>query len=80
MDSSLLQAWEAVMHQYDILRLEVTEDRLDEAGIESHGDAIQHLKFSSWVIRPVSMQQTQIEQKALESLAIVEQAKETLNR
>ncbi|KXH35153.1 hypothetical protein CSIM01_04678 [Colletotrichum simmondsii] len=72
MASSVIHAWEAVTHQYDILRLRVAEEKLDEVDIKSHGDAIQHLRLSCLVIRPVSLQQIQIEQKALEGVATVE--------
>ncbi|KAF4779965.1 hypothetical protein HER10_EVM0008175 [Colletotrichum scovillei] len=72
MDSSVIHAWEAVTHQYDILRLRVAEEKLDEVDIKSHGDAIQHLRLSSRVIRYVSLQQIQIEQKALKGVATVE--------
>ncbi|KAK1446408.1 hypothetical protein CMEL01_10651 [Colletotrichum melonis] len=71
-DSSVIHAWDTVTHQYDILRLRVSEEKLNEADIKSHGDAIHHLRLSSRVIRPVSLQQIQIEQKALEGVATVE--------
>ncbi|KAK1534010.1 hypothetical protein CPAR01_10718 [Colletotrichum paranaense] len=72
MDSSVIHAWDTVTHQYDILRLRVSEEKLNEADIKSHGDAIHHLRLSSRVIRPVSLQQIQIEQKDLEGVATVE--------
>ncbi|KAK1493761.1 hypothetical protein CCUS01_03062 [Colletotrichum cuscutae] len=71
-DSSVIHVWDTVTHQYDILRLRVSEEKLNEADIKSHGDAIHHLRLSSRVIRPVSLQQIQIEQKALEGVATVE--------
>ncbi|KAI3325472.1 hypothetical protein HD806DRAFT_552748 [Xylariaceae sp. AK1471] len=55
MEPSIIQAWEAV-------------ERLDEAAIKSHGDAIHYLMLSSNVIRPISLQQIRIEQKALEGV------------
>ncbi|KAH6700207.1 hypothetical protein EV126DRAFT_29987 [Verticillium dahliae] len=66
MEPPLIQAWEAVMHQYDGRRLDLVQERLDETAIKSHGDALSCLMLSSQVIRPISLQQIQMEQKALE--------------
>jgi hypothetical protein len=52
--------------EYDLV-----EEQLDEAAIKSHGDAIHDLMLSSEVIRPISLQQIQIEQKALEGVKTV---------
>ncbi|KIM93718.1 hypothetical protein OIDMADRAFT_61355 [Oidiodendron maius Zn] len=68
MEPSIIQAWEAVVHRYDGWRLNLVQERLDEAAINSHGDAIHCLMLSSQVIRPISLQQIQIEQKALEGV------------
>ncbi|KAK3379781.1 hypothetical protein B0T24DRAFT_647243 [Lasiosphaeria ovina] len=50
----VIQAWEA--------------EQLEEARIKSHSDAIHYLMLSSQVIRPISLQQIRIEQKALEGV------------
>lgn len=68
MSPSITQAWEAVMHQYNGWRLDFVEEQLDETTIKSHGDAIQHLMHANQIIRPVSLRQIQIEQKALEGV------------
>ncbi|KAI5466122.1 hypothetical protein BGZ63DRAFT_411512 [Mariannaea sp. PMI_226] len=52
---SVFEAWEAV-------------ELVDEAAIQSHGDALHHLMLSGQVIRPISLQQIQREQKALEGV------------
>jgi hypothetical protein len=70
-EPSVTQAWEAVVHRYDGWRFNVVEERLDEAAIKSHGDAIHDLMLSSEVVRPISLQQIQIEQKALEGVKTV---------
>ncbi|KAK2765014.1 hypothetical protein FQN54_008713 [Arachnomyces sp. PD_36] len=67
MDPSTIEAWEAVVYQYNG-KLNLVQERLDEAAIKSHGDAIHYLMLSSQVIRPISLQQIRIEQKALDSL------------
>lgn len=67
-ESSIIRAWEAVMHQYDGWRLVLVQERLDEAAIKSHGDAIHYLMLSSQVIRPISLQQIRMEQKVLEGV------------
>ncbi|GKT58865.1 PRANC domain protein [Colletotrichum tofieldiae] len=71
MEPSTIQAWEAVMHQYDGRRLGLVQERLDEAAIESHGDAVHYLMLSGQIIRPISLQQIQIEQKALEGVKTI---------
>ncbi|KAM0250667.1 hypothetical protein ACHAQJ_008544 [Trichoderma viride] len=68
MEPSIIQAWEAVVHQYDGWRLDLVQERLDEAAIKSHGDAIHYLMLSSQVIRPISLQQIRIEQEFLEGM------------
>lgn len=68
MEPSIIQAWEAVIYQYDGCRLNLVQERLDEAAIKSHGDAVHYLMLSSQVIRPISLQQIQIEQKVLEGV------------
>lgn len=78
---SINRAWKAaVFSQHPEWRqahhpdwgLEVVEELLDETAIKSHGDAIQELMLSSQVIRPVSLQQIQREQKALKYIPFVE--------
>jgi hypothetical protein len=71
MEPSIIQAWEAVVHQYDGRRLNLVQERLDEAAIKSHGDAIHYLMFSTQVIRPISLQQIRMEQKVLEGVETV---------
>ncbi|KAM7207900.1 hypothetical protein V8F20_001694 [Naviculisporaceae sp. PSN 640] len=73
MEPLLIRAWEAVVHyRYDdSWSLSVVQERLDTATIKSHGDAIPCLKLSGQVIRPVSLQQIQTEQKALEGAKTV---------
>ena len=69
-ESSSMRAWEAVIDQYDGYELNFVQECLDEAAIKSHGDAIHHLVLSSPVIRPISLQQIQLEQKFLEGVPI----------
>ncbi|KAK0615870.1 hypothetical protein B0T17DRAFT_497191 [Bombardia bombarda] len=73
MEPSLIRAWEAVVHHRfdDSWSLGVVQQRLDTAAIKSHGDAIPCLRLSGHVIRPVSLQQIQMEQKALEGAKTV---------
>lgn len=71
MEPSIIRAWEAVAHQYNAWSLNVVQEKLDRANIGSHGDAIRYLMLSSPVIRPISLQQIQIEQKCMESVATV---------
>lgn len=66
-EPSIIQAWEAI-HWYNGWRFNLVEEQLDAAAIKSHGDAIYNLMLSSEVIRPISLQQIQIEQKALEGV------------
>lgn len=73
MEPSLIKAWEAVVrYQHDdSWRLELVQEWLDEAAIMSHGDAIERLVLSGQVIRPISLQQILMEQKALEGAPTV---------
>ena len=71
LEPSVIQAWEAVAHQYDSRGLELVEEWLDKAAIKSHGDAIHHLMLSSQVIRPVSLQQIRMEQDVLAGVQTV---------
>ncbi|KAK2024428.1 hypothetical protein LX32DRAFT_705567 [Colletotrichum zoysiae] len=57
-ETSIIRAWEA--------------EQLDEAAIESHGDALHYLKLSSQAIRPISLQQIRMEQKALEGVDTIQ--------
>jgi len=69
MEPLLIRAWKAVLHHRydDSWSLGVVQERLDAAAIKSHGDAIPCLRLLlDQVIRPVSLQQIQMEQKALE--------------
>ncbi|TQN63669.1 hypothetical protein CSHISOI_11773 [Colletotrichum shisoi] len=71
MEPSTMQAWEAVMYQYDGWRLDLVQEQLDEAAIKSHGDAAHHLMLSGQVIRPISLWQIQREQEALHGVDTV---------
>lgn len=69
----LIRAWEAVVHHRygESWSLGVVQERLDAAAIKSHGDAVPCLRLSGQVIRPVSLQQIQMEQNALEGAKTV---------
>ncbi len=67
----IIQAWNSVVRQFGGQRLDVVQECLDEVAIKSHADAIRHLKLSRHVIRPISLQQIEIEQKALEGVPTV---------
>lgn len=71
MEPSVIEAWEAVIDQFEGWTLNVVEEWLDKSAIKSHGDAIHHLMLSGQVIRPVSLQQIQMEQKALEGVPTI---------
>lgn len=69
MKQSIIQAWEAVTHQYHGCSVfKSVQERLDKADIKSHGDAIHYLRLSAQVIRPISLRQIQMEQKALQGV------------
>ena len=68
MEPSMVRAWEAVMRQYGGRRLDLVQERLEKAAIKSHGDALYYLMLSNQVIRPISLQQIQAEQKALDGV------------
>ena len=70
-ESSTIQAWEDVVHQHEGWGFNLVQELLDEAAIKSHGDAIHDLMLSSEVIRPISLQQIWIEQKALQGVETV---------
>lgn len=67
----LVEAWEAVAHQFGGCMLNFARDRLNAADIKSHGDAIRHLKLSCQIIRPISLEQILTEQMFLEGLETV---------
>ncbi|KAF5681471.1 hypothetical protein FDENT_8093 [Fusarium denticulatum] len=69
--TSVIQAWEAVGHLHTSWRLDVVQEQVDEAAIQSHGDALHHLMLSGQAIRSVSLQQIRREQKSLEGVDIV---------
>ncbi|KAI0543608.1 hypothetical protein F4679DRAFT_577490 [Xylaria curta] len=58
---STIRAWEAVAHKHDGEDPAVVTELLDSGTVESHGDAIHHLKLSKPVIRPISLQQIRME-------------------
>ncbi|KAK4059606.1 hypothetical protein Trihar35433_10653 [Trichoderma harzianum] len=68
MEPSVIRAWEAFVQQRHGWRLDLTQELLDEAAIKSHGDAIGYLMLSGQVIRPISLQQIRIEQRALKNV------------
>ena len=68
---SELQAWEAVAHPHSGGRLDLADKWMEEEAIQSHDDALYHLMLSGQVIPPISLQQVQREQKALEGVATV---------
>lgn len=60
----VVQAWTRVGHKSGSWGLVLREEVLDNlADIESHGDAIHHLKLSEQVVRPISLQQIRTEHK-----------------
>ncbi|KAG5753661.1 hypothetical protein H9Q70_003675 [Fusarium xylarioides] len=69
--TSVLKAWEAVGHRHTSWRLDVVREQVDQAAIQSHGDALHHLMLSGQAIRSVSLQQIRGEQKSLEGVDIV---------
>jgi hypothetical protein len=73
MEPWLIRAWEAVVHDRydDSCSLGVVQDRMHFAAVKSHGHAIRYLSLSGQVIRPVSLQQIRMEQKALEGAKTV---------
>ncbi|KAL7943953.1 hypothetical protein V8C42DRAFT_353852 [Trichoderma barbatum] len=71
MEPSVIQAWEATVHQHGGWRLDLVQEWLDEAAIKSHDDALHYLMLSNQVIRPISLQQTQVEQKAMEGVRML---------
>ncbi|KAK8041584.1 hypothetical protein PG994_014591 [Apiospora phragmitis] len=71
MEPCVIQALEAVVHRYGGWSLNIFQKRLDEADMKSLDEAIHHLMLSGQVIRPISLQQIRIEQKALQSVQTV---------
>ncbi|KAK7736186.1 hypothetical protein SLS53_007214 [Cytospora paraplurivora] len=71
MKPAVIQAWEAVILMYDGWRLDVVQERLDGAAINSHGDAIEYLMLSGQIIRPISLHQILMEQRAMEDMETV---------
>ncbi|KAF4972809.1 hypothetical protein FSARC_709 [Fusarium sarcochroum] len=67
--STVTRAWEAVAvkHRY-VGPVFVKELLGDATAVKSHGDAIHHLKLSGSVIRPVSLQQIQMEHQVMEGV------------
>jgi hypothetical protein len=58
----VIQAWNSVALRHRGQGLVITMELLDaDVDVNSHGDAICHLKLSSAVIRPVSLRQIQME-------------------
>ncbi|KAH6669721.1 hypothetical protein F5X68DRAFT_142244 [Plectosphaerella plurivora] len=53
------------------LGLDFVREHLEETDIKSHGDALQHLELRTEAIRPISVQQIQREQMAMEGIDTV---------
>ncbi|KAF5675438.1 hypothetical protein FCIRC_7422 [Fusarium circinatum] len=68
---SVLQVWEAVGNLHASWRLDVAQEQVDKAAIQSHGDALHHLMLFGQAIRPVSLQQIRREQKFLEGVEVL---------
>ncbi|KAF5239858.1 hypothetical protein FANTH_9799 [Fusarium anthophilum] len=68
---SVIQAWEAVGNLHASWRLDVVQEPVEKAAIQSHGDALHHLMLSGQAIRSVSLQQIRKEQKFLEGVEVV---------
>jgi hypothetical protein len=66
--SSVIQAWEAVTLELCSKGLINVKELLDAAVVRNYGDAIQHLKLLTAVIRPVSLWQIQMEHMVREGL------------
>lgn len=66
--SSVIQSWEAVALEHRSQGLVIAKELLDAAVVRNHGDAIQHLKLLTAVIRPVSLWQIQMEHMVREGL------------
>ena len=66
--SSVIQAWEAVTLEHRSKGLVIVKELLDATVVRNHGDAIQHLKLLTAVIRHVSLWQIQMEHMVRESL------------
>ncbi|KAL7895681.1 hypothetical protein HDV63DRAFT_400986 [Trichoderma sp. SZMC 28014] len=54
---SVVETWGAVTNRRGGFELGVVYEKLDDATIRSHGDAIVELKVSERVVRPISLQQ-----------------------
>lgn len=66
----VIQAWEAVAHEYRRAELVVVnEEVLDASKIRFHGDAIHHLGIEAQVVRPVSLYQMRMERDVREAVA-----------
>lgn len=63
MQAPAIRAWEAVALKHRGCGSVIVKELLDVGVIQSHGDAIHHLKFSSTVIRPVSLRQIRMEHR-----------------
>ncbi|KAH6980864.1 hypothetical protein BKA56DRAFT_486039 [Ilyonectria sp. MPI-CAGE-AT-0026] len=63
MQAPTIRAWEAVANKHHGCGSVIVKEFLDFGVIQSHGDAIHHLKLSSTVIRPVSLRQIRMEHR-----------------
>lgn len=63
MQAPTIRAWEAVAFKHHGCGSVIVKELLDVGVIQSHGDAIHHLKLSSTVIRPVSLRQIRMEHR-----------------
>ena len=65
----VIQAWDSVALRHGGQGHVIVKELLDAgACVQSHGDAICHLKLSRPVIRPVSLRQIQLEHKIREGM------------
>ena len=63
------KAWEAVSLKHRGHGLVIEKELLDVGtSIMSHCDAIRHLRLSSLVVRPISLQQIQLEHRARQGI------------
>ncbi|KAL6700380.1 hypothetical protein J3F84DRAFT_402522 [Trichoderma pleuroticola] len=60
---AVMRAWEDVAREHRCSGCVVITGLMDVGLVESHGDAIHHLKLSNPVIRPISLQQIRTEHR-----------------
>lgn len=70
MDTSVVKAWKDLTRKKENWRFRVVTEVIHQP-IYSHADAIRYLGLADKVLRPVSLQQIEVEQKALEGVPTV---------